>query len=110
MGVTGRGRYDLPDPQAIFTLSYFRERPDAFYRLCAELWPDNFRPTPTHHFIAELNARGLLRRCFTQVPSHPIVPHRTPSHPLGPAPWHPIASLRTPLHPFAPHRATRPVA
>ena len=59
-------KYDLPDPQAIFTLSYFREKPDAFYRLCAELWPDNFAPTPTHHFIAELHARGVLRRCFTQ--------------------------------------------
>ena len=59
-------KYDLPSPQSIFELSYFRERPDAFYRLCAELWPDNFAPTPTHHFLVELHARGLLRRCFTQ--------------------------------------------
>jgi hypothetical protein len=60
-------KYDLPTPQSIFELDYFRERPDAFYRLCAELWPDNYAPTPTHHFITELHARGLLRRCFTQV-------------------------------------------
>ena len=59
-------KYDLPSPQSIFELSYFRERPDAFYRLCAELWPDNFMPTPTHHFLVELYSRGLLRRCFTQ--------------------------------------------
>ena len=59
-------KYDLPSPQSIFELSYFRERPDAFYRLCAELWPDNYAPTPTHHFITELHARGRLRRCFTQ--------------------------------------------
>ena len=61
-------KYDLPSPQSIFELSYFRERPDAFYRLCAELWPDNYAPTPTHHFITELHARGRLRRCFT--PEH----------------------------------------
>ena len=59
-------KYDLPSPQSIFELSYFRERPDAFYRLCAELWPDNFAPTPTHHFLVELHARGMLKRCFTQ--------------------------------------------
>ena len=59
-------KYDLPSPQSIFELSYFREKPDAFYRLCAELWPDNFAPTPTHHFLKELHARGLLKRCFTQ--------------------------------------------
>ena len=59
-------KYDLPSPQSIFELAYFKERPDAFYRLCAELWPDNFLPTPTHHFVAELHSRGLLRRCFTQ--------------------------------------------
>ena len=29
-------KYDLPSPQAIFEMSYFRERPDAFYRLAAE--------------------------------------------------------------------------
>ena len=60
-------KYDLPTPQSIFELDYFRERPDAFYRLCAELWPDNYAPTPTHHFITEMHARGQLRRCFTQV-------------------------------------------
>ena len=59
-------KYDLPSPQSIFELSYFREKPDAFYRLCAELWPDNFAPTPTHHFLKELHDRGVLRRCFTQ--------------------------------------------
>jgi len=42
---------------AIFELSYFRERPDAFYTLAQEMWPDNFSPTPTHHFIALLHAK-----------------------------------------------------
>ena len=43
-------KYDLPSPQAIFEMNFFRERPDAFYQLAAELWPDNFQPTPTHLF------------------------------------------------------------
>jgi len=59
-------KYDLPSPQAIFELSYFRERPDAFYTLAKEMWPDNFIPTPTHHFIALLHHKGMLRRCFSQ--------------------------------------------
>ena len=59
-------KYDLPSPQAIFELSYFRERPDAFYLLAREMWPDNFQPTPAHHFVALLHTKGLLRRCFTQ--------------------------------------------
>ena len=59
-------KYDLPNPQSIFELSYFRERPDAFYMLAKELWPDNFEPTPTHRFIALLHSKGLLKRCFTQ--------------------------------------------
>ncbi len=31
-----------------------------------ELFPGNFRPTPTHHFIRLLHEKGLLRRCFSQ--------------------------------------------
>ena len=58
--------YDLPSPQSIFELEYFRERPDAFYLLAREMWPDNFQPTPAHHFVALLHTKGLLRRCFTQ--------------------------------------------
>ena len=59
-------KYDLPHPQAIFELDYFRSYPDPFYRLASELWPDNYAPTPTHHFIQLLHMKGLLRRCFTQ--------------------------------------------
>jgi NAD-dependent SIR2 family protein deacetylase len=35
-------RYDLPDPQAIFDLEYFQERPAAFYQLAKEMWPDKY--------------------------------------------------------------------
>lgn len=59
-------RFDLPNPEAVFTLSYFRERPAAFYELAKEMWPGNFEPTPGHYFIRLLHDKGLLRRCFTQ--------------------------------------------
>jgi len=45
-------KYDLPDPQSIFTLEYFKEKPEAFYDLAREfLDNDKFEPTPTHYFI-----------------------------------------------------------
>ena len=60
------GEYDLPYPQAIFELGYFREKPEAFYKLAKDLYPGLYAPTPTHYFIKLLHDRGLLRRCFTQ--------------------------------------------
>jgi len=59
-------KYDLPRPQAIFELEYFKERPAAFYELARELWPGAYEPTPTHLFIRLLHEKGRLLRCFTQ--------------------------------------------
>ena len=59
-------KYDLPHPQAIFSIDYFRERPGAFYELCRELWPGTYAPTATHLFIKLLHDKGRLLRCFTQ--------------------------------------------
>ena len=60
------GDYDLPYPQAVFELNYFRKRPGPFYKLAKELYPGSYAPTPTHHFIKLLHDKGVLRRCFTQ--------------------------------------------
>ena len=57
----------LPHAEAIFDLDFFRENPRPFYRLCKELWPGRYRPTPAHAFIRLLADKGKLRRCFTQV-------------------------------------------
>ncbi len=60
-------RYNLPYPEAVFELSYFRNNPEPFHLLACELYPDGrFRPTPTHHFIRLLEEKGLLLRHFTQ--------------------------------------------
>lgn len=59
-------QYKLPAPEAIFTLSYFRKRPAAFYRLAKEMWPGRYHPTPCHFFIRLLHEKGMLLRCYSQ--------------------------------------------
>lgn len=59
-------KYDLPNPQAIFTLDYFMMNPEPFCMLARELWPGIFKPTPCHYFIKMLNEKGLLKRHYTQ--------------------------------------------
>ena len=59
-------KYDLPEPTAVFNIDFFRQNPAPFYLLAKELFPGQFQPTPTHHFIRLLHDRGLLLRCFTQ--------------------------------------------
>eukprot|EP00900_Chrysochromulina_parva_P027429 jgi/Chrpa1/931/Chrysochromulina_OHIO_Genome00013918-RA len=58
--------YGLPYPEAIFDIDFFVHNPKPFQRLCKELWPGNFAPTPTHHFLALLHTHGKLRRVLTQ--------------------------------------------
>ncbi|XP_078315252.1 NAD-dependent protein deacetylase sirtuin-2-like [Crassostrea virginica] len=59
-------KYDLPTPQAIFMLEYFKTNPEPFCMLARELWPGIFKPTPCHYFIKMLDEKGLLKRHYTQ--------------------------------------------
>jgi len=59
-------KYNLPHPTAVFELDYFEENPKPFYLLAKELYPGQYPPTPTHHFVHLLHKKGLLLRCFTQ--------------------------------------------
>ena len=59
-------KYNLPEPTAVFDIGFFNENPAPFYQLAKELFPGQYRPTPTHNFIRLLHDHGLLRRCFTQ--------------------------------------------
>ncbi|KAI0074023.1 NAD-dependent deacetylase sirtuin-2 [Panus rudis PR-1116 ss-1] len=59
-------RLNLPYPEAVFEINYFRENPTPFYALARELLPGQFRPTLTHSFIKLLADKGLLGMCFTQ--------------------------------------------
>ena len=59
-------KYDLPYPEAIFELGFFRDNPAPFYDWCKCLWPGSIKPTYTHYFLKLLHEQGKLRRCFTQ--------------------------------------------
>ncbi|CAG5126862.1 unnamed protein product, partial [Candidula unifasciata] len=58
--------YNLPHPQAIFQLDYFKENPKPFFVLAKELYPSVLKPTPCHYFIKILNDKGKLLRHYTQ--------------------------------------------
>jgi len=59
-------RLNLPYPEAVFDISYFRKNPQPFYTLAAELYPGYYRPTPTHAFIRLLAEKHKLNICFSQ--------------------------------------------
>jgi NAD-dependent histone deacetylase SIR2 len=59
-------RLNLPFAEAVFSIDYFRQKPEPFYELASELYPGKFRPTITHSFITLLYKKGLLLKHFTQ--------------------------------------------
>lgn len=59
-------KYNLAQPEDMFSLHHFRQSPAAFYELVRELWPGSFAPTPCHHFLRLLHDKGILKRCYTQ--------------------------------------------
>lgn len=59
-------KYNLPHPQAVFELDYFKENPKPFYTLAKELYPGNFKPTRSHFFLRLLENKKVLQRVYTQ--------------------------------------------
>lgn len=60
-------KYNLPYPEAVFDLGFYRRNPDPFVQLASELWPGlKHSPTITHSFIALLEQKGILLRNYTQ--------------------------------------------
>ncbi|KAI8805252.1 sirtunin 2 [Cladochytrium replicatum] len=59
-------KYDLPYPEAIFDINFFRRTPEPFFQLAKELFPGNFNPTLCHYFIRLLHEEGMLLRNYTQ--------------------------------------------
>lgn len=60
-------KYNLPYPEAVFDISFYKRNPSPFVSLAAELWPGlKHSPTITHAFIALLDRKGLLLRNYTQ--------------------------------------------
>ncbi|CAG8576311.1 12665_t:CDS:2, partial [Cetraspora pellucida] len=59
-------KYNLPQPESIFEIRYFKKNPEPFFELARELYPSKFLPTLTHYFIKLLHQKNVLLRCFTQ--------------------------------------------
>jgi len=59
-------KYELPRPESMFEIKYFRKRPQAFFDLAKELLPGGHKPTRTHMFLKLLSDKGLLQRTYTQ--------------------------------------------
>lgn len=59
-------KYNLPYPEAIFEIDYFRENPQPFFKLAKELYPGTFKPTASHYFIRMLQEKKLLLRHYSQ--------------------------------------------
>ena len=57
--------YDLPTPETLFTLDYFKEKPQAFYKFSKSFDMDGYQPTPAHFFIKMLQDKGVLWRNMT---------------------------------------------
>ena len=58
--------YNLPYPEAIFSLDFFKKNPKPFYTLAKEIYPGSHQPTPTHYFLKLLADKKKLLRIFTQ--------------------------------------------
>lgn len=59
-------RLNLPYPEAVFDIDYFKEDPKAFYTLCEELYPGKFLPSKFHHMLKLFQDKKLLHRVYTQ--------------------------------------------
>ncbi|KAM4032618.1 NAD-dependent protein deacetylase sirtuin-1 [Anomaloglossus baeobatrachus] len=57
---------DLPNPQAMFDIEYFRKDPRPFFKFAKEIFPGQFQPSLCHKFIALLDKEGKLLRNYTQ--------------------------------------------
>ncbi len=58
--------YDLPFPEAVFEINFFRQNPEPFFRLSSKLLSRNPEPTQCHRFIAWLEHTGRVSLVMTQ--------------------------------------------
>ena len=60
-------KFNLPYPEAIFDISYFRGNPQPFYTWAKEFFPGvHYQPNEGHYFIKALENHSKLLRLFTQ--------------------------------------------
>ncbi|KAJ8022434.1 NAD-dependent protein deacetylase sirtuin-1 [Holothuria leucospilota] len=57
---------DLPDPQAMFDIHYFRKDPRPFFKFAKEIYPGQYQPSICHKFISLLEQHNKLLRNYSQ--------------------------------------------
>ncbi|TDH68300.1 hypothetical protein CCR75_004111 [Bremia lactucae] len=64
------GEYNLPNPQCMFDIEFFRSNPKPFFAFAKELFPKSsgftFVPSPSHYFLKMLEEKGKLLRIYSQ--------------------------------------------
>ncbi|CEG35649.1 nad-dependent histone deacetylase sir2-like protein [Plasmopara halstedii] len=64
------GEYNLPNPQCMFDIEFFRSNPKPFFAFAKELFPKSngftFVPSPSHYFLKLLEEKGKLLRIYSQ--------------------------------------------
>lgn len=59
-------KFNLPEPEAIFSIDYFRENPQPFFELAKETMPGKYKPTYAHYLPVILQRHNMLKRVYTQ--------------------------------------------
>jgi NAD+-dependent protein deacetylase sirtuin 2 len=60
-------KYNLPFPEAVFDVDFYKKNPQPFVSLAREIWPGmTHSPTLTHCFMSLLASKGKLLRVYTQ--------------------------------------------
>lgn len=61
------GKYpSLTEPSDMFDKDFFMHDPSCFFSFAGDIFPSNFKPSPSHRFIKLLEEKGKLLRNYTQ--------------------------------------------
>ena len=56
----------MPDPQAMFDITFFKSNPRPFFSLAKEICPGTYKPSVSHYFIRLLEVQNKLLRNYSQ--------------------------------------------
>jgi NAD-dependent SIR2 family protein deacetylase len=59
-------KYNLPYPEAIFEINYFKDNPKPFFELSKDFFSNNVQPSISHKFIAWLEEKNKISIIVTQ--------------------------------------------
>lgn len=59
-------KYNLPYPEAIFDLEYFKKYPKPFFLLTRDFLNESVTPSFSHEYIADMEKRGVIELVVTQ--------------------------------------------